>query len=98
MGINVKHYCNAGLRFVLHFVKLPTSWQAIWGCKCLELLGKMKNDRFLVFCLFRSSEREGGCVIDRQQGGNRGTKEGQRVGNGRRERERESERFYILNL
>ena len=58
----------------------------------------MKNDRFLVFCLFRSLERVRECVIDRQQRGNREAKEGQQAGNGRRERERERERFYILNL
>ena len=61
----------------------------------MELLGKMKNDRFLVFCLFGSLERGRGCVIDRQQGGNREAKGGQQVGNGRREREREKVRDFI---
>ena len=61
----------------------------------MELLGKMKNDRFLVFCLFRSSERVRECVIDRQREGNREAREGQRVGNGRREREREKVRDFI---
>jgi len=55
----------------------------------------MKNDRFLVFCLFRSLERVRECVIDRQQRGNREAKEGQQVGNGRREREREKVRDFI---
>jgi hypothetical protein len=36
--------------------------------------------------------------MNRQREGDREVKEGQRVDNGRRERERESERFYILNL
>ena len=42
----------------------------------MELLGKMKNDRFFVFCLFRSSERVRECVMSRQREGNREAKEG----------------------
>ena len=42
----------------------------------MELLGKMKNDRFFVFCLFRSSERVRECVMSRQREGNREAKGG----------------------
>ena len=77
------------------FNKLSTPLQAIWGCKCGELLGKVGNVRFLVFCLLGSSERGRGCETGRQQGGNREAKEWQQVGNGRREREREKVRDFI---